>query len=179
MASAPANVNVAVVGVGSAAAAVSTMRFVELFRPDLVILAGIAGAFRGSKRGLEVGQSVVVASEFNGDLGSFSSGNFEAKFAERLSCDLENSPFLHAFEGLQSVDSLCVNAAAAPFVDAAGFDIENMEGWGFFSACKALEVSFFELRTVSNFVGDRFEDWDLDLALTNLNNQLSSIISRL
>lgn len=171
------NVAVELVGVGSSLAAVNTLCFVKQYNPRVVILAGIAGAFTSAENPLEIGQSVVVTSEYNGDLGSFSSGSFEPKFAQKLECSLYGVQA--AIKHLPTASSLCVNAAASPFVSRKGFDIENMEGWGFFKACQNFKIEYLELRTISNFVGDPFEKWEVDLALENLTAQLNNIISKL
>lgn len=172
---APKNTNVVVCGVGAVAAAVATLRFIELYKPDYVILAGIAGAFEASN--LELGKCVVVSSEYNGDLGSFSGGSFEPKFAQSLSCDSETMDSLAS--NLPKVSSLCVNSAASPFVGEHSCAIENMEGWGFFKACLDSQTKFLELRAISNTVGDKFENWDITTSLENLTTQLQNIISRL
>ncbi len=173
----PADVDVAVVGVGSSHAAINTIHLIEQHKPRVVILAGIAGAFRDASEPVEVADTVVVRSEFDGDLGSFSSGTFESKFANRLDARLDK--YASALAAFPAVDSLCVNAAAAPFVAREGFAIENMEGWGFFKACQSSNVDFIELRTISNFVGDPFESWQIDAALERLTQDLCTVITKL
>ena len=73
-----------IAGVGPYRCAVTTMAAIRDCDPQLLILAGIAGAYPGS--GLSVGQTVLVASECAADAGSFVAGDFTPKFSGRYDC---------------------------------------------------------------------------------------------
>lgn len=138
-------------------------------RPQLLILAGIAGAYPGS--GLSVGQTVLVASECAADAGSFVAGDFTPKFSGRYDC-----PWLPAGVPFRAVDSNSVGVAGTPFADRVGVQIENMEGAAFFYACLQCGVPFLELRAVSNRVGDPFPEWDVRGAVTALADSLCELL---
>ena len=57
-------------------------------------------------------------------------------------------------------------------------DIESMEGAAFYYVCLQEKVNFFELRTVSNEVGERDKSkWNIPLALKTLTNKCSEILN--
>ena len=59
-------------------------------------------------------------------------------------------------------------------------DIENMEGAAFFQVCNTFNVPCIQIRAISNKVERRNKDnWNLPLAIKNLNNKLVEIISEL
>lgn len=158
-----------ITGVGPYRCAVATMAAVRDCNPQLLILAGIAGAYPGS--GLSVGQTVLVASECAADAGSFVAGDFTPKFSGRYDC-----PWLPAGVPFRAVDSNSVGVAGTPFADRVGVQIENMEGAAFFYACLQCGVPFLELRAVSNRVGDPFPEWDVRGAVTALADSLCELL---
>ena len=59
-------------------------------------------------------------------------------------------------------------------------DLESMEGAAFMMVCQKFNITFIQIRSISNYVEERDkEKWDLDLAIKNLNNQLRTIINNL
>jgi futalosine hydrolase len=55
-----------------------------------------------------------------------------------------------------------------------------MEGAAFMMVCQKFNITFIQIRSISNYVEERDkEKWDLDLAIKNLNNQLRTIINDL
>ena len=56
-------------------------------------------------------------------------------------------------------------------------DIETMEGAAIFRVCNDFNIPCMQIRSVSNFVGERNKkNWDIDLAIKNLNLSLKKII---
>jgi futalosine hydrolase len=56
-------------------------------------------------------------------------------------------------------------------------DLETMEGAAFFYVCLMENVSFLQIRSVSNYVEPRNkENWDIPLAINNLNDVLKEVI---
>lgn len=162
-------VPIRITGVGAYRCAVAAMAAVRDCSPDLLILAGIAGAYPGG--GLSVGQTVLVASERAADAGSFTAGDFTPKFSERYDC-----PYLSDGLPFGRADSNSVGVAGTPFADRDGVQIENMEGAAFFYACLQCGVPFLELRAVSNRVGDPFPEWDVRGAVTALADSLRELL---
>jgi futalosine hydrolase len=94
---------------------------------------------------------------------------------------LEN-PYEFDFD-LKKVSAITVNTTHGCkksidlFKNKFNADIETMEGAAFFYVCLNEGVKFFQIRTISNFVEERNEaNWNIPLAIKNLNQQLSGII---
>lgn len=162
------NVSITVTGIGMVRTAVAVEHVLQNERPDRVILAGIAGAYPGS--GLNIGDCVTVSEEQTADLGSFVGRDFLPKFVQRYDCPGPLPP------GMPSVASNSVNAAGAPYLSETDARIENMEGAAFFACCLERQIPFWEIRAVSNIVGEPFERWNLSLATRNLARTLNRLI---
>ncbi|SMC28040.1 adenosylhomocysteine nucleosidase [Andreprevotia lacus DSM 23236] len=173
-------VETAICGVGLTAAAYTTGKLIHERRPDVLILAGIAGVYAGSS--LKIGDTVLVASEREADLGFFTAGGF--RHLSKLDLDMDfdvntvlHCPHLPAQPPLPLAHSNSMNAALAPFIDTDGIDIENMEGAAFFHACLQAGQRFYELRSVSNRVTLEDEAWDFDASIRNLTDGLHVLIN--
>ena len=59
-------------------------------------------------------------------------------------------------------------------------DIESMEGAAVFKVCEEMKIPCIQIRSISNKVEKRNkENWNLDLAISNLNVEVEKIISTL
>ena len=154
-------------GVGVYRCAVATMQIIASCRPCGVVLAGIAGAYPES--GLHVGDTVIVSAERAADMGRFTGDGFEGLFGERLV-----APSVDGV-GLTAVESITVNGAGAPYIDRRGAQIENMEGTAFFHACTVARVPFWEVRAISNRVGDTRVEWCVPEAVAALGRRLNEV----
>lgn len=144
-------------GVGAVETAISTIKVIDEFKPDLIILAGITGSYSAD---LNVGDVVLVESEYSADMGSFRDGGFSEYQPREYRC-----PYVGDYS-CRSVKSNTVNICCAPFIKHPA-DIENMEGAGFFAACLSRGIKFLEIRAVSNRV-EVGAEWNIQLALNNL-----------
>jgi futalosine hydrolase len=167
-------------GVGPVAAAFHIQRLVDRLHPDRVIQAGVAGCYADS--GLEVGETVVVVRERLADLGTMIGGTFTQLFPENGA--LENP---HSFPAADfpRVAGFTVNTGAHPQIEAIRTlyaddraSVETMEGYSLFYVCRQLDVSFLQLRTISNRVSSDRGSWDLPLAVRNLADALISLIEK-
>jgi futalosine hydrolase len=156
-------------------------------RYDLVIQAGVAGAFEGS--GLKKGDVVAVKQEAFGDAGSFEENTFQSLQQLGLSIDKEwiNNPLplLKKLE-LPHVKSITINTLTnyQPYVQSLvnkwGADIESMEGAALHFVCSKKHIPYLQLRAISNFVGERDKSkWLLATAIGNLNAALKILIGSL
>ena len=65
-------------------------------------------------------------------------------------------------------------------VNRINSDIETMEGASVFKVCEELDVSYMQIRAISNNVEIRNKDnWDINLAIRNLNSEVEKIIDTL
>ncbi len=157
------SVTVAYTGVGLVASAYSTLKVIKEQSPDVLIMAGIAGAYPSSQ--VVVGDCVLVSEEREADLGFFYPDGFRHidynprtatfKMLKELKC-----PYIDdAYPFTRVVSNTC-NCSMPPLVESSGVDVENMEGSAFFSVCILEGIKFYELRAISNTVSVRREDWD-------------------
>lgn len=162
-------------GIGLAECAASTARVILQMKPELIILAGIAGAYEG--KGLYKGDTVLVTREISADLGSMTDGGFRPLPKNGIDAS-ENfydcpTPLPDIF---RQVVSNSVNTAATPHIMPGTADIENMEGAAFFAVCGALEVPFAEIRTVSNYVGEPRTQWIIPQATGKLADGVATLL---
>lgn len=184
------NVSLLFTGVGQALTAYALGRLLGQRRFDLVINAGIAGAFR---KDLEIGQVVQVTSERFADLGVQEADGAFTDVHQLGLIAPDQSPFKEGvlknkdssgFEFLPKVSAVTVNQVHGhpPAIERIrkkyGADIETMEGAAFFYVCLSEQLPFLELRSISNFVEARNrEAWNIELAIKNLNEVLSKILT--
>jgi len=185
-------IKILVTSVGMPFTAYALGKFLALNKVDLAINAGVAGAFSDD---LEIGEVVNVISERFGDLGTEEA---DGSFTDVHEMDLipaNKPPFLHGqmnhplsteIAFLPKVKGLTVNKVhgSAKSIKAVQkkykVDIETMEGAAFFMVCLLEKVSFLEIRAISNYVEPRDKDnWDLPLAIENLNKTLLNILQNL
>lgn len=120
---------------------------------------------------LAVGDAVLVGSERAADMGSFEGKGFVPKFSERYDC-----PHIPADAPLPVVASNSVSGAASPHVDRSAAQIENMEGAAFFDVCLRERIPFWELRAISNTVGEPFGQWNIPLATDALARAIGRLL---
>lgn len=142
-------------GVGMAEAAAAIIKAVKAKKAKFVILAGIAGAY---DRSLNIGDVVEVTQERISQL------------PEKYIATYKNRPATH----LPEVSS---NTVTCPVESDGGAQIENMEGASLFAVCSALDIECCQIRAISNYVGDPFEEWNIELAVENLTNTLKELFA--
>lgn len=194
-------VPVVISGVGMAETAASVIRIVKRRRPDMIILAGIAGAYPDS--GLSVGDCVAVASETVADLGAIRDGRFVPLYQKNYNCSHVDKQTVMplaagytvstagdcvavASETVANLDAMrdgrlteeCTVKIAALERMAAGC-VENMEGAAFFAVCEAAGVPFIEVRAVSNMTTASREEWRMDLATKALAEGLKKLLDEI
>ena len=179
-------------GVGAMLTAYQLGRFFMQNKPDLSINAGVAGAFSAD---LNIGDVVHVIADRFADLGvEEADGSFTDVHQMGLMAGNE-LPFqngvlynMAAMENdfLPKVSGITVNKVQGTETsinlirNKYAPEVESMEGAAFFYACLNEEVKFLQIRSVSNYVEPRNKDnWNLPLAIENLNTTLIALISSL
>ena len=178
-----------ITGVGMTATAFSLGHVLAKNQYHLAINAGIAGAFN---RELKIGDVVQVVSEQFGDLGvEEKDGRFTDVFEMGL-VEKGQPPFTDGllknegssqFSFLPTSKGLTINkvhgtkASIEAIQKKYAVDLESMEGAAFFYACLLSKMPFLEIRSISNYVEPRNrENWDLPLAIRNLNKVLMEVV---
>ncbi len=191
---APAHeLSTAVTGVGLVSATYAIMQQITWSRPELIIQAGIAGAFQ---QGLPTGSAVVVEKEIVADMGVHETGCYQDIFQLGLA-DHNAFPYQegslvnphHAMwekTSLAPASSISVNEIStdqqriALFRDTYKADIESMEGAALHYVCLLQQVSFVQIRGISNFVGERNkQNWKIREALQAVGAACTQLINSL
>ena len=186
------NAEVLITGVGIPATIFHlTKRLLEK-KYDLVIQAGIAGSFNDR---INLAETVLVKEDTFADLGIEENGKFETLFETGFS-GKNDFPYKngwlvndHSFfekNKLTVVKGITVNKITDNHSqndlnkEKFSADIESMEGAAFHYVCLQQKISFLQLRSISNMVGERDKTkWELRNAIENLNKELLEIIKKL
>lgn len=185
--------NVLITGVGTAATVYHVMQELQQRKPVFMLQAGIAGSFDES---LSLGQAVVINADRFADLGVHENDQWNDVFDMSLT-----EPGLHPYSngwlinphhdllsaaGLPMVKSISINEITTNSTrirqlrDKYSPSIESMEGAAFHYVCLQQNIPFIQLRTISNYVGERNkEKWKLQLAIENLAVHVQEVINRL
>ena len=179
-------------GVGLMATSYSLTRQISIKRPDLVIQAGIAGAFR---KDIPLGSVLAIQKEVVADLGVMEPGGFKNIFELRLAGSnkppftkgwlLNKSGILRQIK-LKKATAVSTNEiSTSPKKIAAykaAFDpaVESMEGAALHYVCIKENIPFLQLRAVSNYVGERNKSrWKIKESIINLNKELIYLLETL
>jgi futalosine hydrolase len=181
-----------ITGVGLLPSAYSLTKAVMTSRYDLIVQAGIAGSLQNN---LSLGDVISVSSECLGDAGVVEHNKFYSLFDMKLTDPnsfpwkqgkLINPNSLLLDINLPSVQSVSVNEIStdrsriAYYSNVLGAEIESMEGAALHYICLQEQIPFLQLRSISNFAGERDKSqWKMQTAIEKLNEQLQHIFANL
>ena len=165
-----------ITGVGILETTLELTKKLVLNSYDLVINAGIAGSF---DKKIKIGDVVEVTEDILSELGY----EENKTFFEFKSFSIPNKFTVDSKTDLLKVKSSTVNTVSGntttikKIKNRLNPDIETMEGAAVFRVCNDFNIPCMQIRSVSNFVGERNKkNWDIDLAIKNLNLSLKKII---
>lgn len=182
------NADVLITGVGIPATVFHLTKHLAQKEYDLVIQAGIAGAFTVA---LEAGSVAMINTDTFGDIGIDEKGNFTTLFETGLA-DKNDFPFSNGWllneheyfthPSLPVAKGITVNKIIDDEIqikrvrEKFGAGIESMEGAAFHYVCLRQKVKFLQLRSISNIVGERDKTkWMMTEAIVNLNIELKKL----
>ncbi|MBE6229230.1 MAG: futalosine hydrolase [Bacteroidales bacterium] len=165
---------------------------------DLVINIGIAGSYSFNDTPqapalFPMGSTAVIEKEYFGDLGFETLFGFQTLFQYEI-LDADVFPFkagaLHRVKLDDNIESYLANykegigvtvqtvtgvpQRKAELMRQFGPHIESMEGAAVYYVCLQENIPFFELRTVSNEVGEKErEKWNTPMALESLRRAMN------
>jgi futalosine hydrolase len=161
-------------------------------KPDIIIQAGIAGSLDND---LFPGNCVVVRNESIGDLGVIESSQFKNIFDLKLINPNEfpftNGKLLNDYKNfdeleLKIVDGVTVNEITTDpsrieyYKTTLHASIESMEGAALHYVGIMERIPFVQLRSISNFIGERDKSkWHLEESINQLNFELKRMILKL
>jgi futalosine hydrolase len=184
--------DVLITGIGLTATTYSLTKQVQIKRPDIIIQAGVGGCF---DKTISLGSVFVIKEEAIADLGVIEKGNLKTLFDLKLVA-LNKYPFSKGWlknksEVLGKVKSQKVKAVSVNEITTSkqkinfyrnAFNpvVESMEGAALHYVCLMEKIPFIQIRAVSNYVGERNKkNWNMNNSITNLNNELISLLNKL
>jgi futalosine hydrolase len=183
-------IDILITGIGPVPSTYLLTSAIHSKKPDLVIQAGIAGSFNTQQ--LPIGQTVLVKWDAFGDMGMEEKGVFttvfDAGFAGKNHFPFTDgwlinlNPLLNN-ASLPVVKSVTINKVSDNPVQKKQLEdtfsplTESMEGAALHYVCLQQHISFLQIRTVSNEVGERdIGDWKMKEAIENLNMELQQLL---
>ncbi len=180
-------------GVGMLNTSYALMKHLQIKKPHIVIDAGIAGSFTTK---YPPGTVVAVKEELIADLGVQEKEGYKDVFDLKLAKPgqfpftkkMLINPHLEILARtlLRKVRSITVNQITTSkkntelYATKYKADIENMEGAAVHYVCLREGIPFVQIRSISNYVGDRNKkNWKLKEAVSNLNSELIRLVENL
>lgn len=185
--------DVLISGVGLTATTYSLGRQLGLKKPDLVIQAGIAGCF---DKKIPLGTVVAIKQDTIADEGVVESGRLRTlsdlglvspdQFPYKKGWLVNPGKKMMKASGLKTVKAVSVNQVSTDphmigqYEQVFGADIETMEGAALHYVCLMEKIPFLQVRSISNYVGERNKTrWDMKAAIHNLNKTLIKLLESL
>lgn len=187
------HIDVLITGIGLTATTYSLTRHFYLKRPELVIQAGIAGCFDTTiplgtvlavKQDAIADESVVEAKQLKTlfDMGLVQPGQFPYQKGWLVN----PAAALLKKTRLKTVKAISVNQISTSRPMIRQYEqvfqpvIETMEGAALHYVCLCENVPFLQLRSVSNYIGERNKTkWQMKEAIGNLNKELIRLLQSL
>ena len=180
-------------GVGMLSTAVSLTRLIIVYKPDLIIQVGIAGTF---DQKLKLGKVICVDEEVLGDMGVEENKNwkdiFDLDLEQKNSAPFKKGKLPNAFLKkynvlkLPEVKAVTVNEISTndnriqQIIKKYHPVIESMEGAALHYVCREMEIPFIQIRSISNYIGDRNKNnWKLKEAIAHLNKTILKYVDKL
>lgn len=178
-------------GIGLTATAYHLTRQLSIKKYDLVIQAGVAGSFDSR---LALGDVVAIKQDTVADQSVIELKKLKTLFDLKL-VPHNRHPFQQGWlinpyknilkqSQLQTVNGISVNQIttspeALRFYNSTFHPVtESMEGAALHYVCLMERVPFLQIRSISNYVGERNKkNWNLKSAVENLNTCLFSLIT--
>ncbi len=176
-----------ITGLGMVATAFELGKHLVTNSYDLVINLGIAGSF---DRNLAIGQVLHITDDSFADLGAEDGDQFlsidDLGFGQSVYKPLDFGFKLPILNELNQVSSITVNrvhgsdGSIAKTLTRLSPKLESMEGAAVFYACNQVQIPALQIRSVSNYVERRNrENWNIGLAISNLNNYFLRLLNDL
>ena len=173
------NCTVVVTGVGMVNTAIHLTEELLKNKYDEVLNMGVAGSF---SEYFKIGDVVEVVEDIFSEIGFENGSRFEG-FSD---FEIVTNYSVAGKTDLQKVRGISVNTVHGneksinEIVKRLNPDVESMEGAAVFKVCKKFAVTCMQIRAISNKVEKRNkENWDMHLAIKNLNDKVAQIITDL
>jgi futalosine hydrolase len=186
------NTDILITGAGITSTLYHLQKRIQQVDYDMIIQAGIAGSFTGE---LQLGETVLVQQDTFGDLGAEEKNVFIPLFEMGLA-DKDEFPFTNGWlvnqnKWLRQFDLKKVNAITVNTVSDDALlkqqrekkfspGIETMEGAALHYLCLQENIPFLQVRSISNWVGERDKaKWLMKASIENLGAGLTGLVKKL
>ncbi len=185
-------IDVLITGVGMVQTAVFTTLYLQKYRYDVAINAGIAGSFN---KNLAIGEVCNVTSDYFPELGAESPQGFLSIIDLKL-LNANDFPFTDGkiintsifdsqlLKQVTEVSGVTVNKSHGKsrhikqFLSTNPVDLESMEGAAFMYVAKLYGIRFMQVRSISNYIETRdTSTWNIPLAVKNLNEFILNLLN--
>ncbi len=182
--------DVLITGVGVPACMYALTKRLFQNKYDFVLQAGIAGTFKDQ---YSLGQTFAVKTDLFADLGIQEKEQFFTLFEKGFANEnilpntngrMENTS--QNYFSLKPVNAITINTVSDSIVQTELYknkyvaDIESMEGSALHYVCIQENIPFLQIRSISNFVGERAKtNWKMKEAIDSLNEHLIRIVQKL
>jgi futalosine hydrolase len=186
------NIEVLITGVGLTATTYQLTKAVYIKKPQLLLQAGVAGYL---DKQYSLAQVVVIENECIGDMGVEENKKFNSLFDLKLNdrnvFPWTNGKLSNKIEILQQTNLPVANGVTINeistnkeriqhYKNELGASIESMEGAALHYVGLMENIPFLQLRSLSNFAGERDKNkWLMKEAIVNLNTELQRMIFKL
>ncbi len=171
--------NVFITGIGITNTAYNLTKIIYSNRNKIkkIFMLGIGGGFKNKINLLDI---CIATKEINADFGIFLNGKIDK--IDKNTVDLENSKYLNCIECKKgtfiTVNCVTTDKKLLTFYEQEYSPIcENMEGFAAAYICEKEKIDFYEIRVISNFVGER-KNWKVKEAVDILYDVGKSIIKK-
>ena len=175
------NYEILITGVGMLNICMSLTEELISNKYDLVINLGIAGSFLDK---FKIGDIVEVIQDCFSEIGAEDGDSF--LLPKQVSLDIRTIFSNDPKTTLRKARGITVNTIHGNNISIEKVksrldpDIESMEGSAVFKVCEEMKIPCIQIRSISNKVEKRNKkNWNLDLAISNLNIEVEKIISTL
>ena len=179
-------IDILVTGVGMSATAFYCGKWISDSH-ELALNVGICGSFNSN---LVIGTVVNIYEDCFSELGAEDGEAFltldDLKLNGFTKIENTSGAINVEIEKLPKVNAITVNTSHGnetsikKVVDRFHPIVESMEGAAFMFACKSEQIPYVQIRAVSNYVEKRNkENWNIPLAIENLNKKVLEILDNL
>ncbi|MES1198223.1 MAG: futalosine hydrolase [Chitinophagaceae bacterium] len=185
------NMDILITGIGLTSTAYHLTKQLQIKKPDLVIQAGVGGCFT---KQLSLGSVVAIKQDTIADESVVELKKLKTLFDLKL-LPQNQFPFKKGWlansnkeilkkSKLKQVAGISVNQITSSkqmigfYKDQFDPIIESMEGAALHYVCLMENIPFIQLRSVSNYIGERNKkNWDMKKSIVNLNEALIKLLN--
>ena len=186
-------IDVLITGIGLTATSYHLTKQINIKRPDLVIQSGVAGCF---DKQLSLGSVVAVKHDTIADESVVELKKLKTLFDLKLlpqnqfpfrkgwlinpNIELLKKSKLKTVKGISVNQITCSKQTINFYKDRFVPAIESMEGAAVHYVCLMEKIPFIQLRSVSNYIGERNKrNWNMKESISNLNVELIKLVQKI